>query len=386
MGDSTQQPQYDYQELALQLQLAGLLDDKSVVGAAGNEEVLKALVDGKLAENALTVGEDGKSLVGAVQEKRDEDPAPGAEGAGPVGEKGEPGDDFGTAEGIRGEPSPEDLAKLADGKSPEPADAFGEVLEAPAQLRGATTSVTVLDDAAFQPPTDIGENGQAVASTSQPPAASPTAPQGDVDTTTLKSTPAAEQQGIADKSSDARIDDKILLDTPVKEKAPYVEPPTKTELAEKRMKELFPQFSAGNAAGRVTRARLDEYVIAMDMGKPMDVPTGVRWQGTLYRMIVGTINRNDQFFRENFEDLLKLIQENPRGVFGPTAVFRFTDQLEMTLDDRKAFECLIHLLTMVADPRGRQVALKQIDVEMALRYGVTEQGRQRVADYLQVSL
>jgi hypothetical protein len=370
MGDSTQQPQYDYQELALQLQLAGLLDDKSVVGAAGNEDVLKALVDGKLVEHALTVNDDGKTFADV---KNDAEGADAEEGSASA----EQGDT--TQEGAAPEQTPEDLAKLADGKSPDPADAFGEVLDAPAQPRGAVSGFAAMDDAAFQPPTDIGENGQAVASTSQPPAASPTAPQGDVDTTTLKQTPAVEQQGIVDQSAPA-------APAPVTEKAPYQEPPTKTELAEKRMKELFPQFSAGNAAGRVTRARLDEYVTAMDMGKPMDVPAGVRWQGTLYRMVVGTINRNDQFFRENFEDLLKLIQENPRGVFGPTAIFRFVDQLEMTLDDRKAFECLLHLLTMVADPRGRQVALKQIDVEMALRYGVTEQGRQRVADYLQVSL
>lgn len=316
------EPKYDYQELALQLQLAGLLDDKSVVGAAGNEDVLKALVDGKLAEHALTVSEDGKTLVGvkAVDEQQGDSTTSEEAKSGPQGEADQAGDVF------------------------EPIE-------------------PVLQEGQAQ---DIGENGTPIAKTSEAPGGnapapvSPTEQASDIDViaaTSVSQAPGVINNGIQDQSSQ----DQATAEAPKGEDV---------------------RFSDGNTAGKIVNARLAEYIAAMEVNKPITERDGARWQSVLYRQITSTINRPDNFFEENFENLLRLFRENAKGVFGPASVTRFLDEIELTPEDRQAFECLVHLLAMVADPRSRQQALKQIDVNMALAHGVTEQGRQRVADYL----
>ncbi len=334
------EPKFDYQELALQLQLAGLLDDKSVVGAADNADVLKALIDGKIAEHALTVSEDGKSFTNLKEQDE------GDTGAGEAGAKGDAGDDAGTAEDIRGIPGEGDVSGDTDAKSAPADDVFTPI----------------------PPVQDIGENGKTVAKTSEAPdgdapaPVSPTEQAADIDViaaTTVTQAPAVTQEGVQDNSGAAPAEEGV---TSVGAQV----------------------FSEKNVAGKVVHARLLEYIHAMNVKKPISDRDGARWQGVLYRQIINTINRPDNFFDENFTSVLNLFREHAKGVFGPTAVTRFMDEVELTPEDRQAFQCLVHLIAMVADPRSRQQALKQIDLNMALSSGVTEQGRQRVADYLGV--
>ncbi|WP_233874726.1 hypothetical protein [Paraburkholderia adhaesiva] len=55
--------------------------------------------------------------------------------------------------------------------------------------------------------------------------------------------------------------------------------------------------------------------------------------------------------------------------------------MPLSKNQRRGFEKIITLLKTLADPKTRPVALRQVDFERLLQYGLTEQGRNRLAAY-----
>lgn len=120
------------------------------------------------------------------------------------------------------------------------------------------------------------------------------------------------------------------------------------------------------------------YIEAMAPRRPLSIDEGCRNQVSLYRAITTIINRSDDDFQPAFAKLLKLFEEHATGALAETHVFRFLDNVQLPEDDRRAFQRLINLIKVAGPVKGRELAVKQVDFAASLKYGLTEQGRQRV--------
>lgn len=131
--------------------------------------------------------------------------------------------------------------------------------------------------------------------------------------------------------------------------------------------------------------RLKDYMRDMAARRPVSVQEGVKNQNMLYRTLQNTINKQGEYFQPLFTAVLRLFVEGKDGAFHESNVFRFMDNIDLPEQDRKAFMRLINLIKVLAPVAGRAQALKQVSFETSLRYGLTEEGRQRVISYFSVS-
>lgn len=138
------------------------------------------------------------------------------------------------------------------------------------------------------------------------------------------------------------------------------------------------------AAHQIEINRIKQYVLEMDPLRPIDGVKGAAAQAAFYRMVQGIINRQEKYFTQLFTALLKIIKANAKGVFHEYNRHRFMEEVALSASDRQALLNLTTLLCLVADPKGRAVAIRTIDVTKSLENGLTAQGVQRVMDYLNV--
>lgn len=137
-------------------------------------------------------------------------------------------------------------------------------------------------------------------------------------------------------------------------------------------------------AHRIDVTRVLIYIERMAPKRPVDVKTGTTEQAALYRSIQNIINRQEAYFRPLFTALLAIFKSESQGALGDRYRNRFMDNIVLGVGDRKAFTSLTHVLFLTADPKSREVALRQLNLEAALQNGLTEQGRQRVLEYFGV--
>ena len=123
------------------------------------------------------------------------------------------------------------------------------------------------------------------------------------------------------------------------------------------------------------------YAEVMAPKKPISIEDGNRQQIALYRAISTIINKLEGDFEPAFTVLLKFFEHHKKGVFAETHAFRFFDTMPMVEDDRKALMRLLNMIKVLAPVQGRQLALKQVDLNNSLQFGVTEAGKQRVLEY-----
>lgn len=138
------------------------------------------------------------------------------------------------------------------------------------------------------------------------------------------------------------------------------------------------------AAHQIEINRIKQYVVEMDPLRPINGVKGAAAQAAFYRMVQGIINRQEKYFTQLFTALLKIIKANMKGVFHEYNRHRFMEEVALSASDRQALLNLTTLLCLVADPKGRAVAIRTIDVSKSLESGLTAQGVQRVMDYLNV--
>ncbi len=143
-----------------------------------------------------------------------------------------------------------------------------------------------------------------------------------------------------------------------------------------------------SVATKLAFEKLERYMNEMDPKKPMDDDTAGRWQVQLFGVMMAIINRIPmEDFEAAFTVLLRtfaLNQNTINDVFYEANVFRAMSHIQLTNEeDRQTFLYVTHLLKVSADPKGRAVALRQVDLKKALgSRSITEAGRQRVLNYL----
>jgi hypothetical protein len=150
--------------------------------------------------------------------------------------------------------------------------------------------------------------------------------------------------------------------------------------------QVIPQPAAAPVAQFSAMAQMslnvvDEYVVLMAPRKPVTVQEGCRNQIALYRAITGLINRTEEDFEAAFAALLAKFEQHRTGAMSEENVFRFFESMELPENDRKAFQRLLNLIKVAGPVAGRSIAVKQINFNETLKFGLTESGRQRILGF-----
>lgn len=131
--------------------------------------------------------------------------------------------------------------------------------------------------------------------------------------------------------------------------------------------------------GQSAIASLQQYVINMKPRTPIEPGTGARHQQSLYRALINIIDKTGNDFEPVFGAALQLFHNHADGAFHEKHVFRFMEHVQLSPDERTAFQRLLNMMKLAADPKGRHIALKQMNFESTLKAPmVSEAGRQRV--------
>lgn len=136
------------------------------------------------------------------------------------------------------------------------------------------------------------------------------------------------------------------------------------------------------SANQIDISRIQAYVERMSPKRPIDAKVGTAEQVALYRAIQNIVNRQEEFFHPLFTALLFLFQsEGKDGALSDRFRMRFMDNVNLPVGDRKAFANITQMLHILADPKSRNLAMKQVSMERALENGLTAEGRDRVLSY-----
>lgn len=138
------------------------------------------------------------------------------------------------------------------------------------------------------------------------------------------------------------------------------------------------------AAHQIDINRILMYIERMAPKRPIDTKSGVTEQVALYRSLQNIINRQETYFTQLFSAVLYLFKTEAKGALGDKYRMRFMDNITLHAGDRKAFQHLTQVLAILADPKSRDLGLRQVDMSKALENGLTAQGQQRVLHYFGV--
>ncbi|MGF6603708.1 hypothetical protein P3T23_008462 [Paraburkholderia sp. GAS448] len=134
-------------------------------------------------------------------------------------------------------------------------------------------------------------------------------------------------------------------------------------------------------AGQMIINTVTEYTQTMKPGRVITQAEGMRQQVSLCIAIFAAINTLDADFRPVLTTILGILHRERDAAFRETHLFRYWDSVALSKNQRRGFEKIITLLKTLADPKTRQTALRQVDFERLLQYGLTEKGRARLAAY-----
>lgn len=123
------------------------------------------------------------------------------------------------------------------------------------------------------------------------------------------------------------------------------------------------------------------YMVKMAPGKVVTDQAGAIEQVKLFRAIRSIIEYTEEGFQLGFVTLLRMVDENSKTVFGDMYVFRFMDNVNLSYDDRRAFERIITLIKVAAPVQGRREAVKQVNMQRALQYSLSEVGKNKITHF-----
>ena len=130
---------------------------------------------------------------------------------------------------------------------------------------------------------------------------------------------------------------------------------------------------------RAVQDRLAEYVLKMAPARPISQADGSFQQTQLWRGVINfLLNLDDQTFQVGWAYFLSVVLEHRNGCFGPGYVNRFREGMQLTIEERRNFERLIHLAYVTADPRTRVLSMKQLNMNQILARLPTETLRQKL--------
>lgn len=130
---------------------------------------------------------------------------------------------------------------------------------------------------------------------------------------------------------------------------------------------------------------LETYVSDMAPRKPVDIKTGARHQYSLWRVIrtaLETVPAED--FKKCWNLILAFFKEYEDASFHDRYVFRFADQWVQSDKELLAFQSILNMIKLTADPATRAANLKKVDMKRTLEIVFSDVARQRVQSFYKV--
>lgn len=147
----------------------------------------------------------------------------------------------------------------------------------------------------------------------------------------------------------------------------------------------LPQTASAHSVMLISE--LKSYIDAVSLDKNYDPDRGGQAQTLLYHALLQIINSKAEEFKDVFGLALKIIAANQgeKGVFNFMNMHRYTTHVTLSGSQTAHFRTLMNLLSTAAAPNTRQSALRQVDVEKALKVNsIKEEARQRVLAFFHV--
>lgn len=170
---------------------------------------------------------------------------------------------------------------------------------------------------------------------------------------------------------------------------PVVSPPaaqTKAATVSPALDQFQALIAKAKSSGLVSLYfnNLASYIEEMRPKKVNPLPAALRQQQSLYSTILGICNRLEDDFYPVWTALLAVFQEHRDGVFHERYVNRHMDNINLGTSEIAAFQNLLNLIRLTADPRSRALGLKQVDFTRTLQHALTDAARARLGNFYEV--
>lgn len=143
---------------------------------------------------------------------------------------------------------------------------------------------------------------------------------------------------------------------------------------------VAPSNTFGAVGGRVMSV-LATYADKMAPRKPVTDALVIEQQRLLFEALSKTINDSEGDFEALMKAVMAWFEQHRAGVCHETRLFRGMDNIPLSVQDRSAFQRLLNMFKLLSEPQGRKLAIKQVDLNTTLQYGVTENGKNRVMNF-----
>lgn len=111
---------------------------------------------------------------------------------------------------------------------------------------------------------------------------------------------------------------------------------------------------------------LSDYIETMTPGRSHSGNVGPITQIKLYRLLQMVLRQEGSVFSKLYGKVLSEVAANRKGVFNERYLFRYFDNLNLPINDRKNFERLLNLIITTCEPATRSNTIKQVDLDMTL--------------------
>lgn len=140
--------------------------------------------------------------------------------------------------------------------------------------------------------------------------------------------------------------------------------------------------SEGTGAQKATILGIEQYIDNMKPGKPLQHHDGAMHQYRFWKLISHLLETAPQEeFRKLWAILLLHAKQHSEGVFADRYVFRFAEHWSQNVAELNAFQRIINIIRLTADPEKRAAGLKQVDLNRSMEEGFTETARQRLISF-----
>lgn len=205
----------------------------------------------------------------------------------------------------------------------------------------------------------------------------------EVEETATEDAPIVEEQGVSDEAAqDETATSTDQGENTQEEDAQSEEDPTPVETTD------TPSLTDG--MDQTLEDALTAYVTELAPSRPVEPVVGARYQVQLWRAIQHVLALEGSAFVKQWSALLAFVDANKLtsngrpGVFSAGYAFRYFSEVKIGASDRRNFERMLNLITITAERRTRQLALKQVDMKATLSGFNDEAIRQKLIGFYQV--
>lgn len=117
---------------------------------------------------------------------------------------------------------------------------------------------------------------------------------------------------------------------------------------------------------------LEKYLDKMAPKKPISPAAGSLAQYELWLALRSVLGQDPDTFKQAWNLFLGFVNQHSKGCFNEYNAFRFADQWQWSTEELHAYQCLLNLSILTADPLTRSTGLKQVDLGRSTSIGFTE--------------